>query len=315
LETVFQRFLEHTAKTGDNDSYVRFQYLVNILFHDLSVELQKEFAASAYFDLVEGIGRLKNPENAKFISFNYEPWLEKALFKKGLWEPVLGYSGFSTSEYLVNSARLTANTGAPNYISLEKSPTVKKRPVTVLKPNGSLTWWEADWSVFKASPNRQLFVTVDSSGCVSLYRDPNILGVIHPAHGEHSHLGTVANPLIHPPTFSKYRAHKIDWDVDREIIEELSVASTIVVIGWSMPSGDNHFGKLLEYSLVRRMRSSQGQPPRLIICDKAESDFTPAFNYHCYRLNSAFRCYESIKWSKGFTKEFVEFLMKELAGY
>jgi hypothetical protein len=82
-----------------------------------------------------------------------------------------------------------------------------------------------------------------------------------------------------------------------------------------MPSGDNHFGKLLDYALMKRMGSPHGQPPRLIICDKSDSEFNPSFRFHCYRLNSAFRCYESVRWSEGFTKEFVDFLMKQLVNY
>ncbi|MCB4757481.1 MAG: hypothetical protein LHV69_10715 [Elusimicrobia bacterium] len=313
LEEVFQKFLEHSSKSGFNESYSRFQYLVNILFQDLNIELKTKFLSSTYVDLAKALKELKNPENIRFISFNYEAWLEKALFKEGLWEPILGYNEYAAFAYVLNVAELKSNTliGA-DYVSLGKSEPVNKKPIIILKPNGSLTWREADWSKLEASPDRELFVTLDNSGCAELYRDQHIFRVTHPAHDENSQLGTFAQPVIHPPTFSKYRAQKMDWDVDRQIIEQLSIASTIVVIGWSMPSGDNHFGKLLEYSLMKRMGGAQGQPPRLVICDKADSDTNPAFIFHCYRLNSAFRCYETIRWSKGFTKEFVDFLSKQI---
>ena len=304
LEMVFDKFLKHAADTGNDGPYKRFQHLINILFSDLDKVLKPQNSVTAYKELAKALSKLLRPAEPAIISFNYDIWLEKALFSCGLWNAQQGYG------YNFTHCAVTAE--AP-LISMGMN---QNQTIQVLKPNGSLSWWIADWSY--ASPNKgpreELFLSGDKDGSVEYFRDPNMEGVSHPAHLP-SILKTYGQPLIRPPTSSKYRTHPIDWGIDRKIIKVLREASTIVVIGWSKPEGDDHFLKLLDWALTERLEQGPGQIPRIVVCDVALNPFDPALRKLYFRINSSFRCIELVSWHAGFNKDFVDFLSPFLKGY
>lgn len=305
LEFLFDKFLEHATVTEDDESLLRFRYLINALFYDLSRELADEFKESAYIYLADSLKEKKKEENV-FISFNYETWLEQALSRNQLFDPLTGYSRYAPFSYCLDVDSLPGNGFA-----------IELRPIQpigesmyVLKPNGSLSWWLADWSYAgdDAAPRRQLFVSLSSDGKVAQYRAPHIMNIAEP--GNRSLLAFAA-PHIHSPTVLKSRSLELDWNIDRQILEALSKASTFVIIGWSMPEGDVHFSNLLRQALIERLKSGC-QPPRLIICDKVTDGSYAKYRYLKFRLASSFRAIHVVDWPNGFSKEFVDFLGKYL---
>ena len=82
LEDVFstvEGFMENSAAA--DQTYARLQYVINGLFNHLDHDLQDNFAGSAHHDLGKFVVNT-DKLNHTFISFNYDLWLEKALFKK-----------------------------------------------------------------------------------------------------------------------------------------------------------------------------------------------------------------------------------------
>jgi len=216
LESLFDKFLKHAALTGEDESLLRFRYLINVLFYDLIRELVPEFKESAYMYLAEFLKGKKKEENI-FISFNYETWLEQALTHHHLFNPLTGYSKYAHFRYCLNVDNLPANA-----LRVELSPIkASGESMCVLKPNGSLSWWVADWSYAgdNAVPRRQLFVSLSLDNKVAQYRAPHIKNIAEP--GTRSLLA-FAEPHIHSPTVLKSRNLELDWNIDRQILEILS---------------------------------------------------------------------------------------------
>ena len=305
LESLFDKFLEHATVTEDDESLLRFRYLISALFYDLSRELVFEFKESAYMYLAEFLKEKKKKENI-FISFNYETWLEQALTHHQLFDPLTGYSKYAPFSYCLDVDSLPGDD-----LAIELRP-IKPigESMYVLKPNGSLSWWLADWSYAgdNEAPRRQLFVSLSSDGKVAQYRAPHIMNIAEP--GSRSLLA-FAQPHIYPPTVLKARNVELDWNIDRQILETLSEASTFIIVGWSMPDGDVHFFNLLREALIERMKAGC-QPPRLIICDLVTEGSDARFRYLKYRLASSFRAIHVVDWPKGFSKQFVDFLSRYL---
>lgn len=300
---MFDKFLEHASLTDDDESMTRFLHLINCLFYDLNSELEQQFEQSAYMDLADFVKR--NGEENTFISFNYDIWLEQALMRHGLFNPVVGYSKYSPFSYFIDVDRLEENV-QPNQL---RSVEPKGESMYVLKPNGSLSWWLADWPPGDGRiPRRQLFLTLTSGGQLSQHRQPRIENIPEPNSPT---LQTFAQPHIHPPTFSKSRNLELDWSTDRQILEVLSRASTFIIIGWSMPKGDVHFSSLLHQTLIDRMKSGC-QPPRLIVCNLVTDGSYPRYRDLMFRLTSSFRAIHVADWSNGFSKKFVDFLSEHL---
>ena len=226
--------------------------------------------------------------------------------RHGLFNPAVGYSKYTPFSYSLDVDRLQEDVEPIQLKSIEP----KGESTWVLKPNGSLSWWLADWSYSGDGlvPRRQLFLTLTSTGQVSLHRRPTIENIAEPSTPT---LPTFAQPHIHPPTFSKSRNLELDWNTDRQILEVLSQASTFIIIGWSMPNGDAHFSNLLHQALTDRMKSGC-QPPRLIICDLVTDGSYPRYRDLKFRLISSFRAIHVVDWINGFSKEFVTFLSKHL---
>lgn len=82
LEDVFSKVELFKEKSSDADNtYDRLQYMINGLFNKLDKDLQDKFSVAAHHDLSQFVANTEDIKHT-FISFNYDLWLERALFQK-----------------------------------------------------------------------------------------------------------------------------------------------------------------------------------------------------------------------------------------
>lgn len=148
MEDVFSKIEAYIDKNEDaNDTYVRLQFLINRLFNKLDKQLETKFLDAAHLDLGEYVKNTDGLEHI-FISFNYDLWLEKALFKKGIWHPMDGHGTYLFRYYLkpedddLESLEPNGKVRVSSkFIPIKEfSKECQKSRVKVLKPHGSLAW-------------------------------------------------------------------------------------------------------------------------------------------------------------------------------
>lgn len=144
--------------------------------------------------------RVRN-ENAAIISFNWDLELDRLFFDDGLDDSSYGF---------------------PNVAS--------NKPV-LLKPHGSLNWFEEEHGKFlKDSKRVEIF---ESQGKDAVYA---FLGFRAPI----SKRGRTYTPLIVPPVYLKNFEKPVFRPLWRNCTSVLSTAKRIVFLGYSMPSADLH---------------------------------------------------------------------------
>lgn len=300
IEDIFSEMEAHKDKNENaNDAYVRLHFLINRLFNKLDKQFETAFSHAAHHNLSEYVKNTDGVEHI-FISFNYELWLEKALFKKGIWHPRDGHGNYLFGYYLKPEEDDLESVGSKfrvsdKFISIKPfSNECQKSKVKVLKPHGSLAWR------FGKKPGEgAVLVESEEYLCVTYnntWRYP-------PAEHPDKTLELTLLPLIVPPTPNKIRSHQLFWDIDKDMEKALLTADVVVIIGWSMPDTDKNLNAMISIAINNRTK----QIKKMIVCDKDQT--TSFYN----RFETLFRPQKIEPWNTGFNKEFVEFLEKEIS--
>lgn len=270
------------------------------MFNKLDKQLETAFWDATHLNLSEYVKNSDDFEHV-FISFNYDLWLEKALFKKGIWHPRDGHGTYLFKYYLKPKeddlesskldGKLTFYNGGIQINAFSKE--CQKSKVKLLKPHGSLAW-----RFGKESEQGVVLVKSEENPCVAYngtWRYPPV---------EHSDkkIEWKLEPLIVPPTPNKIRSHQLFWDTDKDMEEALLTAEVVVIIGWSMPDTDKNLNDVFSRAINNRTK----QIKKLIVCDKEQ---TPSFYS---RFEALFRPPKIEYWNTGFNKEFVGFLEEEI---
>ncbi|MEE8076760.1 MAG: hypothetical protein V3T60_14185 [Candidatus Binatia bacterium] len=234
-----------------DDARSRLIMSINTFFNDLDKDqdIDKKFSAGPHQRLAEFL-RGREDLRVTFISFNYDLWLEKSLQQNGLWNPGGGYG--HTFLYTRPHKAMTES-GAFGHYEARSFGDPSPSPVSVLKPNGSLSW-------FHVSDKEPVLLTDsgEETGKISynpdFYLDRVNIG---------NTVGRLLTPLIVPPIPTTNRRHPVFWSIDKNIQACIQEAHVLVIIGWSLPETDKKFAE----DFRRAIHSRVSQLPSLVLCD------------------------------------------------
>ena len=297
IEEVLSNVELYIEKSSTSaDAYARLQYLMAGLFNWLDKELLDNFSRAAHHDLSDYVASSDRFEHT-FISFNYDLWLEKALFQKGVWRPRDGHGSYTFEYYSPPIDRVlpengTVILGKPHDMK-QFGPFYRKSRVKVLKPHGSLSWRYGT----KKTENVVLILEDGENSCVTYN---NTWDMPPSKFQEKIEMSMV--PLIVPPTPNKIRSHLLFWETDRDVFNTLSQADVVVVVGWSMPETDRYIREMV----LRAINNRTEQIKKVFICDKSRmiKTLSPKFE-------AVFRPREIKAYDQGFNKGFIDFLKDE----
>ena len=239
--------------------------------------------------------------NVTVISFNYDLWVEKALQRNGLWNPARGYG----HEFFYSGPHRTATeTGYWGHYDAKPFENPSSSAVTVLKPNGSLSW-------FFSRKEKELVVLTckgQENGEVTYNPDFYLDRVDTPGG-----VGRMLAPLIVPPIPTRNRRFPVFWSIDKNIHRCLNRADVLVIIGWSLPDTDQKFAE----DFRRAISSRASQLPSIVLCDTALKQYDSRSQL-IRKFEALFRPEASAITRKqdeedGFSGNFVEFLRHVLA--
>ena len=264
--------------------------MIGGLFHQLDKDLSEQFSSAAHQNLSEFVAS-SNDFKHTFISFNYDLWLEKALFNMGVWRPKNGHGSYPIRFY---SQPIEDRVGIGDICKIKEfSSGGPKSRVMVLKPHGSLSW-----RFGKEPHNGMLILEGDEDSCVA-YNNT----IYFPGAQFVNRTEVYLAPLIVPPTPNKDRSHPLFRKTDQDIIEAITQADLVVVIGWSMPETDEYIKGIL----LRARSERKEQLRKIFVCGKGVMAMRLSSKFE-----TIFRPEEIRTWDQGFNKGFVEFLRKEL---
>lgn len=284
-----EHVLEYTTKLPrDHDNPWERPYDGSLLtLHKIFYMLNEKYEPEPFVRCFKPIKYLLN-DAATFISFNYDVFLEKALNEILDWKACCGYSpkslvGFIESpqaDYAQSEKSICDEVYAwemeeYDRVYPQKSAAYPKTGIpTVLKPHGSLNWF------IHSSKDPQAWIP-DCNGLLLMgynKETPTIpkfwsYNTVNSVKGEFKDkdffIGGIL-PAIVPPgrKFIENRKAKVFKKIYEGVIQELTEADILVIIGWSMSGFDEHYKQLFEE--VRKKRKSK-QLSSLAICDVQES--------------------------------------------
>lgn len=295
LESVSVRGGFDQAKAAD-DAHESIRSLISRLFSKLHEE-GVEAARNPYELLAAAIKADNHKHQHRFISFNYDCWLERALQRHDLWNPVNGY--------LDNSLNPMPQLMGTRDGVLQRLPTHEHKPTMVLKPHGSLSWLSP-----KSNPySNPIFLLENDSldvdkrfavGAVT-YLDS---GSDEIQMGSRTEEKQAYTPLLIPPVTSKAVGGEFLYKVHKAIEREIASANAVVVIGWSMPSSDVGFKQRIGDGLGER--NDNDAIERILVCDLNRSRLF----YNRYR--SVFPAKNGAVFDGGFGEEFIGAALQSL---
>lgn len=186
-------------------------------FHEISTAVESNSQQMTW------LNQFKNKvhkENAAIISFNWDLELDWLLFEKDLSSTSYGFSG-----------------------------DINSQPI-LLKPHGSLNWFEEEQGEFLSSSKRTRIFTSrgkDSVYAFSEYRAPI------------SKTGRTYTPLIVPPVYLKKFNKPVFRGLWRNCTSILSTAKKIVFLGYSMPLADLHVQFIMRCGFHNQKEGELGQ--------------------------------------------------------
>lgn len=304
LEYVFSMLESDSYKEKNpdacKDAYARLQFLLAALFNRLDKELKSDFEKSAHHNLSEYVAKNNDKFEHIFISFNYDLWLEKALFQKKIWQPRDGHGTYYCFEYYsqplddIPPSPGKAVVGKPYELKKFSTNSTKQTSrVKVLKPHGSLSWRFGR----KEAENGLIILEKDDENACVAYNNTWLFPPSKFPEG----FGLALEPLIIPPTPIKIRSHPLFWGTDKDVFRAISEADVIVTIGWSMPETDQYFKDIVS----RALNDRKEQIKKMIICDKRNQD-TLLYS----KFESCFRPKKIYVWGEGFNKDFVDYYQR-----
>jgi len=228
-------------------------------------------------------------DSTTFISFNYDVFLERSLNEILDWKACFGYSpkplaGFIESpqaNYAQSEESICDEVYAWEMEEYDKVYSHKKAtcpkceiPV-VLKPHGSLNWF------IHSSKNPHAWIPNCNGLLLMGYNKetPSIpkfwsYNTVNSVKGEFKDkqffVGGIL-PAIVPPgrKFVENRKAEVFKRIYEGVVQELTEASVLAIIGWSMSDFDKHYKQLFEK--VKKKRKSK-QLNKLAICDVQKGD-------------------------------------------
>jgi hypothetical protein len=286
IEEVFGRL---EGQSGNLDAYQKLLKMLGWLFCKLNEKCAKEILVSPYRLLAEAIGpsASKNEHQHTFISFNYDIWLEQALFNHdpALWHPAWGY-GFEPTYYITPDAAKRRTQIQP---LLMPQKTRNPYGFSVLKPHGSLSWYNDPQDTY-APP---ILSTTDKKE-VMFASGGDELGVTFSGDSQPESQKTYF-PYIVPPTPLKTRSGPIFWEIQKKMENALANADFVVIIGWSMPGTDKDVLAFIERTIQARTK----QLRKVICCDKRGGVFFKRFEQIFWPAESP------TNYAGGFDKGFI----------
>lgn len=303
VELILQE-LENVATDGGapqaiaaNEAHNLVKSLITRLFSRLEQDGVAKGENNPYDLLAAAIMADRHGHTHHFVSFNYDVWLEQALQRQGIWNPVNGYLINQTNPIRVHY------TGGDS--ALQVLPTNEPSPTLVYKPHGSLSWLTSH-----DEPYGIPVLFLDQVGLTE--GGKHTRGAPHylPAGQDSTNLtvkdrGEVAySPLIIPPVLNKAVGGEFLYKVHKSVQRLFEGAHAVVVIGWSMPASDASI----------RQRISDGLAPRndtniikwLIACNLGKQELF----YNRYR--ATIPAQRSAICNDGFAASFIEEYLKPL---
>jgi hypothetical protein len=298
FELLMQALEELCASSDSADAKnmeVAYNRLIDLacrLFSKLDAEFVSKLSVeeNIYRMLAQAL-RQHSRGSQKFISLNYDIWLEQALGDEGIWEPVGGYIENNT-----NPVEVWHKTSA--WCETRLIPEREKNKTLVLKPHGSVSWF-----VPRANPYAPPLIWLERGALNGRYLKDGRIGYRasdqeyvlidpNPRLSSGTHM-----PLVMPPTQHKGILGRFMARVYENMDRALQDASAVVVIGWSMPVTD----LLMRLRLYDVMASRRENIPKwLIICDLNPTDIF-------YNRYAALLPAENMKrYPGGFNRKFVE---------
>lgn len=150
-------------------------------------------------------------EGDTVITFNYDLLIEQTLWKMGLWSPVDGY-------------RVGAIKDDEEFDAKE----LKKTEVPVFKLHGSVNWLTPSW----AHPELQIYTTHPYTN------EPMFEGLQVRTRRPLPKWRRLEGSHVILPTFIKYSHYAWELQLVRKVIEALSNASEVYILGYSLPEAD-----------------------------------------------------------------------------
>jgi hypothetical protein len=294
--------LEQMRGDDAEDARERLIMSVHTFFHtlDQDPEIAEQFSHGPHQRLAQFLkGRLDL--SVTFISFNYDLWLEKAFQQNGLWNPALGYG----HEFLYAAPhKIATQSGSWGLYDAKPFQNPSPSAVTVLKPNGSLSWYSSSQAkqtvVVTSNGEENGEVTYNPDFYLDRINTPDIVG------------GRLRQLLV-PPVPSPNRRYPVFWSIDKNIQNCLKEADVVVIIGWSLPNTDQKFAE----DFRRAIDSRTSQLQSVVLCDTALKQYDSRSEL-IRKFEALFRPTASTitrtqAEEDGFTASFVEFLGQVLA--
>lgn len=302
IERLLQE-LEDVASWGTHDqaaaadsAHNLIQSLLTRLFSRLNSDFVSKADKNPYDLLAAAIAADRHGHKHHFISFNYDVWLEQALQRRGLWNPVNGYLSNSVNPLPI---RYIAAARA-----LEHLPSNEPSPTLVLKPHGSLSWLTP-----QDDPYGIPAILLDKDGLAQggkhtvgtpeyLPPDSDCVEIIHQSQK------VKFSPLIIPPVLNKAVGGEFLYKVHKAVQREFESSDAVVIIGWSMPPTDASIRQRIADGLAPR--SDSNNLKWLIACNLMKTDLF----YNRYR--ATIPAQRSLMYDDGFGKGFISAALSRL---
>lgn len=303
VELILQE-LENVATDGGaaqaaaaNEAHNLVKSLLTRLFARLEADGVSRGGVNPYDLLAAAIKADRHGHTHNFVSFNYDVWLERALHRQGIWNPVNGYLINRTNPIRIQY------TGGDN--ALQMLPTHEPSPTLVYKPHGSLSWLTSH-----DEPYGIPVYLLDQTGLTEGGKQTKGMPTYLPVDQDSTKLairdrGEVSfSPLIIPPVLNKAVGGDFLYKVHKSVQRLFEGAHAVVVIGWSMPVSDASI----------RQRIADGLAPRsdtniikwLIMCNLGKQELF----YNRYR--ATIPAQRSAVCNDGFAADFIEDFLKPL---
>jgi len=289
-EINLEYVLEHTTKLPRNHSnpWERPYDGLLLTLHKIFRMLNERYRPEPFIRCFEPIKDLLD-DSTTFISFNYDVFLERALNEILDWKACFGYSpktlvGFietPQADYAQSDKSICDEVyawGIEEYDKVypQKRVTYPKTGIPVVfKPHGSLNWFihsSKDPYTWIPDCNGLLLMGYNKgTPSISKFWVYNTVNSVKREFKDGKFFVGGILPAIVPPgrKFIENRKVKVFKEIYAGVIQELTEASILVIIGWSMSEFDRHYKQLFEE--VKKKRKSK-QLNKLAICDVQKSD-------------------------------------------
>ena len=294
--------LEPLRGSDADDAKGRLLMSIHTFFRtlDMDSDISQKFKQGPHQKLADFLKQHKDL-HVTFISFNYDIWLEKVLQEKDLWNPSTGYG--HPFLYTRPHGSVTQTGAWGNNYEAKPFNNPLQSGASVLKPNGSLSWFFTDGNepVLLTSNGKE---TGQISYNSDYYLDRVDIG---------NTTDRMLRPLIVPPIPTANRRYSVFWSIDKKLQTSLQEADTVVIIGWSLPDTDQKFAE----DFKRAVNTRPSQLESLVLCDIRLNNNDGSRSQLIHKFESLFRPRKPAITRKpeeedGFSTAFIEFLANVL---